>query len=223
MGVNIPNVCFVIHVGQSGTIDNYVQELGRAGRDGNPSHAVIYLYPGALRGNIEKEMKQYCWNEGRECRRQFLFQSYPGKLAMVGVLHDCCDVCCIRCACGECSQSLPRCVVKVKKTVSAVNVTDSEASERQDTVLHPETLWSSLKAFQMTQNLIYADEKIPIQPELVTGINEKLIDAIVCHSPQITTLCRLCQVWGNEEEIWEIITKVRSDSITLRESEDHDT
>ena len=72
MGVNIPKVHCVVHLGPSSTIDNYVQESERAGEDNKPSHAVIYLYPGALRDNVSKDMKQHCWNESRICHHKLL-------------------------------------------------------------------------------------------------------------------------------------------------------
>lgn len=45
MGLDIPNVRTVIHYGLSRDIDDYLQEAGRAGRDGLPSTAVLYVYP----------------------------------------------------------------------------------------------------------------------------------------------------------------------------------
>ncbi len=102
MGIDCPNVRQVIHYGSPSDVESYVQETGRAGRDGLPSMAVLLTNVGRTR-HMEKSMSEYVTNE-TVCRRDILFNNFDNySRAYSGPLCLCCDVCAKSCTCSMCS------------------------------------------------------------------------------------------------------------------------
>ena len=101
LGVDCPDIRTVIHWGVPSTIEEYVQETGRAGRDGEGAEAV--LYEGKVGKNCTKKMKNYVSNT-ETCRRRFLFSDFLCHLEKDIFVSGCkcCDVCAKLCLCDKC-------------------------------------------------------------------------------------------------------------------------
>lgn len=69
MGLDCPNVCRVIHWEASQDVESYMQETGRAGRDGLPSKAELFCAVKDSAQHTDDKMKEYCKLKPKDCRR----------------------------------------------------------------------------------------------------------------------------------------------------------
>ena len=101
LGIDCADVRQVIHLGPLTDIEDYVQHIGRAGRDNKPSVALM-LYGTNLMRNTTKNLITYC-KRNDFCRRDFLFADFECyKPGTVKGCH-CCDVCTKSCVCSKCT------------------------------------------------------------------------------------------------------------------------
>jgi ATP-dependent DNA helicase RecQ len=103
MGIDKSNIRFVVHMSMPKTMENYYQEIGRAGRDGVAAHTLL-LYTKSddvkMRMFIDdidnseykdllynKLRKMYSYSNSSECRHKLIAQYFDDEI------DDCSDVC----------------------------------------------------------------------------------------------------------------------------------
>ena len=107
MGVNIPNIRCVIHFGVPGSVRQYYEEIGRAGRDYKPARAILYYNNRDISSNrkgIGDDIRLYCRKNDECLRKCILTAMEANKQDVVSVLpgHLCCSYCNKKCNCLNC-------------------------------------------------------------------------------------------------------------------------
>ncbi len=149
MGVNCKGVCRIIHFGPSKNIESYIQESGRAVRDGKQSVAHI-IYHGLLLNHVGKDIKLYV--NTTDCRCKLLLSQFDNfsQVRFPKQLHLCCDNCSIKCKCGA-----PNCG----------ELTKYPAQIQQD---------STVSECQIRQ--VLPAQKISLQSKLISYYNSSVCD-----------------------------------------------
>lgn len=107
-GLDCPNVRHVVHWGLPPDIESYIQETGRAGRDGLISTVELYSDVKECAMFTTESMKGYVKLPVGQCRRSFLlshFDTESDTTQTVGC--KCCDNCSSICVCSSCFPNEP--------------------------------------------------------------------------------------------------------------------
>ena len=103
LGVNCVDISRIINYGIPSTLEELVQEMGRAGRNGCPAEAI--LYHKVVGKKITTAAKNYGENQTM-CRRALLFKDFLFSETTQVLACKCCDICKPLCNCVECNNSL---------------------------------------------------------------------------------------------------------------------
>ena len=196
IGVNIPSIRQVIHIGAPRTLESYYQEIGRGGRDGKSTKAFLYYNGQDIAANkpgMTGEMRNFCLDES-ECLRKRLM-TYLGSCETKSRtdVHSCCSNCLRKCQCAACSESMSTALTELTKSVKSIatqpirTVSDEQRSK----------IGSILKQYRI--HLGTTCQRFG-SIDLATGFTHSLINSVVKNCEYINSVDHVLLAFN----IWDI-------------------
>lgn len=179
MGINFPNVRTVVNYGPPREVEEFVQEIGRAGRDGQSALAVL-LYNGQHLRKSEDAIVEYVNNTSGCLRKQLSSQfEQIHEMTFECGTHDCCINCHLKCECEEkCQVPIPCFVVNNCNVQQEVK--QRKASKEEKALL--KELLMEHKDNEQSGLLTY------LNPECTAGFSKSLVKAVMKNCNQLFNL-----------------------------------
>ncbi|XP_020903172.1 Bloom syndrome protein homolog [Exaiptasia diaphana] len=191
MGVNCKGVNNIIHFGPSKTVEAYIQESGRAGRDGRPSNCII-LYKALMLLHVEKEMRDYVRGKC-DCRRQYLMSSFE-------ITTNSCQG---QSKCDKCSGSTefsPSIEQKITDDTPKRQIQPAQLSQlKKKLIIFRKNMYCELIKQSPTGQL-----PVITIPDLLLGFSNNQIDQIIEHCDKIfdlPDLYKYVEIWKRRHAI----------------------
>ena len=230
MGIDVKGVNNVIHIGPSNSLEDYLQESGRVGRNGQKSYALMITYPHATSGNVNSDMKMYC--KADTCRRRLLLNKF-GFDKDSDDSHSCCDVCRSECNCGICGFDRDS-NEYVSRTEASITCILRGLSSVGLPIVHSTTSEQRLSIHERLmsyRNELAGDHDLFHGIDISTGFIRELVDTIVQNVDCISSpddLKNSFNFLDSEHvfETWDIICEVLedlSDNVRLNSSSESDS
>ncbi|XP_020913801.1 uncharacterized protein LOC110251428 [Exaiptasia diaphana] len=195
LGVNLPDVRHVIHIGVPRTLEAYYQEMGRAGRDGKPATASMFYNNSDIARNVPgmtESMRSFCLTD-EHCLRKTLINYLGSVPAFHGLSHLCCSNCAKSCSCEDCLDTI------AMLSCSDVVRTNMKKTDKKVRMLSKESKHKISKKLKEYRLKLGSRRKRFGSIDTSTGFTIQLIDSIINNCEYISSVEQLCQ----EFPIWD--------------------
>ena len=210
LGVNIPDVRQIVHIGPPCTLESYYQEIGRACRDGKRAHAFLYYNGHDIASNkrgMTEEMRMFC-REDSGCLRNIILQYLGSNLAATNETdrHLCCSNCSKMCKCNSCKVVQP-----LNEALAIVDMHEESQSPRRNiSKSQRDKITTLMREYRLK---LGAEGYRMGGIDSTTGLTLKLIESIVAKSEFVESaedMVKRFEVWNIEQanSLFKIITKV---------------
>lgn len=180
MGINFKDIRFVIHYGPPRSIEDFVQEIGRAGRDGKSAVSAL-LYQGKHLRKCDKSVQMYV--KDNRCLRDLLMAEFEETKTTQGD-HNCCLSCHLNCQCVDekCNIDIPLMHHTAQGRGLSKETLQKRKTTLQQRMLLDELLTDRQKELSSKCTVYY------MSPECTTGFSNHLIKSVLSNCKYIFDL-----------------------------------
>ena len=212
IGVDIPDIRKVIHIGVPKTMEEYFQETGRAGRDGKEAVATLYYNGRDIakgKNPVDEVMRELATTN--KCKREIILRYFGHEPPKKSNLHSCCDFHKTVCKCKTCmaslSEGLEGCSISSASSDSIM--TDYLSDEPCVTQRQKEGIRAELEAYRAS--LIFGKSCVG-GVTLSTGFSLELINLTILHCNKLDSVDRVKELLPvfskqNAEVVYAIVSK----------------
>ena len=213
IGVDVPNIRRVIHIGVPKTMEEYFQETGRAGRDGKEVIATLFYNGrdiGKGKNPVDDVMRKFA--TAQSCKRKTILDYFGHEVPKRTILHSCCDFHKLNCNCETCIENTiveemgECCIEPAAKEISADYLSTCLVPVTPD---QQDEIRSELEAYRAS---LQFGKTCVGGVTLSTGFSLELIDMTIKHCGKLVSVEIVEEILPvfsrrNAEVIYDIVSR----------------